>query len=81
MPKSDMIAVTNGEHTIEVTEKAYDAFYREQGYAPVGGEKAKAPTVAEMKTKLAEAGIDVPNGAKKDEVAALFATLPTDPEE
>jgi len=77
MPSSDIITVTNGEHDIKVTEKAYVTFYRDAGYAPAGKSETLAePTNAELKAALDDAGVEYPKGANKAALLVLFATIP-----
>jgi len=73
-----MLTVTNGEHTIEVSRKAFDAFYAGQGYAEQDGtpKADDGPTVPALKAALEAAGVEYPKAARKPELLALFATIP-----
>ena len=70
--------------TVEVESENGPYIMNESDYDPkvhtlVSAKAAapKAPTNDEMKATLADAGVDVPSGAKKKDLVKLIAELPT----
>lgn len=68
---------SNG-YKIQATEKAYNLFYKKQGFIPVEGipvKKITDMTAAELKKYLQEAGVEIPPKAGKKELLELAAAL------
>lgn len=74
MKGSDLIVVTNGGESVEVTRKAYDAHYATNGYTIVGNSDP-VPTKAELKAMLDDAGVEYPKSANLADLVALAATI------
>lgn len=63
-------------YTIKATPKAYNLFYKKQGFVEVKeeprGEDVSTLSVKELKERLTVAGIDFKKNAKKEELVALL---------
>lgn len=71
-----LVRKPNGE-TVEVTTKAYELIYRDKGYSVENegvqpGTDPAGYTVAELKERLDEAGIEYDIKAKKADLVALL---------
>lgn len=69
------IEVEKEGHTLQVTEKAYRVVYAPKGYKKVDAETEETfddLTVADLKAKLDEQGVEYDPKAKKDELIALL---------
>ena len=60
--------VTDGNKTIEVTEKAYNVVYSQRGYKPVEDESLEDKTVKELKEMADDQGIEGYSNMKKAEL-------------
>lgn len=76
-------------YVIKATRKAYNLFYKKQGFVPVTEQNAdeskalpkREPTVAELKAQLTAAGIEFPDKAKRSDLVKLLEGADSEAEE
>jgi len=78
----EIVSITNGKRTIEVTEKAYEVVFKQRGYKLAGdnnpidltgktAEELEEYTIPQLKQYLDTKEIDYRARATKDELIAL----------
>ena len=78
----EIVSITNGKRTIEVTQKAFDVVFKERGYKLAGdvealdltgktAEELEEYTIPQLKQYLDTKEIDYRARATKDELMAL----------